>query len=505
MATHNETDTSSSRLSEYAWSSGQRLKYLYFILGALVVFIYSYGHMTIVDIPGKKLFIIAFLAFGIVSLARYSIDKWFFVQDPNLELVNKEFFISLGLFLTAGVIGFLAIYQLNEEIPRLTAYKFLIGATVYGYFSAVDNALYTERRCFYERRYIFFARNIAPASGTRRMRLFILSTVLITVLAFYFTAHFAYYRLSEHIYKDANLTHEAFLIDMIIMSALIIGFSMRVAHTYSQNQKYLLDTQISSLQQIQKGNLDSFVPIMSNDEFALIAQNTNKMLEELKEKQKVSQVLERIVSPNIMQKLLANDANMLKQGQKYEVAILFCDLRRFTSFVENTSPDKVIRFLNAFFAKISDLISAHEGLINKFMGDAILAVFGIEGKEKATENAIHAAFHIISHTQTIHLGDSEKIDIGIGIHMGHAVAGTIGSADRYEYTFIGDVVNTASRLDGLSKRLGYRIIISDDVYNPLPEKLKARFTELGPQKIRGKTEYVRVYGAISDMDLSAIQ
>lgn len=500
MAAQRSTDILNALMTDQIWSSGRRLRYLYFVLGALVVFIYSHGHTTIMDIAGHKLFMVTMLSFAVIAIARYTIDHWFFIQDPNLELVNKEFFISLGLYLAAGLFGFLLLAYYGESILQITTYKFFIGTAVYGYFVAVDSALTTERRCYYERRYIF-AKNITTSSSTSRMRLFILTTILITVLAFYFSAHSILYNLLENTNLDTSGIRDIFLFDIIIMTIIIIGFAMRVAHTYSQNQKYLLDTQIAALQQIQAGNLDSFVPIMSKDEFALIAQHTNKMLEELKEKQKVSDVLERIVSPNIMQKLLADDANMLKQGQKYEVAILFCDLRRFTTFVENTPPDQVIRFLNAFFAKISDLISAHNGLINKFMGDAILAVFGVDGKEKAIQNAIQAAFHIISHTQTIHLGDDNKFDIGIGIHMGHAVAGTIGSSERYEYTFIGDVVNTACRLDGLSKRLGYRIIISEEVHKFLSADHQTRFIDLGKQKIRGKSEAVRVYGAMSDIEL----
>jgi len=317
----------------------------------------------------------------------------------------------------------------------------------------------------------------------------------------YFSAHSVVYYLLANSGPSQNDIEIIFLYDIIFITMVIIGFSMRVSYTYAQNQKYLLDTQIKALQNIQKGDLDSYVPIMSKDEFALIAQNTNKMLEELKEKHKITSVLERIVSPDIMQRLLADDAAMLKQGQKYEVAILFCDLRRFTSFVETTPPDQVIRFLNAFFSKISDLVSTHNGLVNKFMGDAILGVFGSGSKDEAIQDAIQAAFHIITHTKTIRLGDADAFDIGIGIHTGYAVAGTIGSADRYEYTFIGDVVNTASRLDGLSKRLGYRIIISDDARELLSGELREKFVDLGYQNIRGKSEAVHVYGAISDSEL----
>jgi len=503
MATENQISLLNSLFSEHDWSSNQRLKYLYIILGALLVFIYSQGHTPDVKIDTTRLFLWTCLSFAAIAIARLAIDNWFFIQDPSQDIVNKEFFISLGLYIGAAILGYMLLNFNSEAIPKIISYKFIIGTVVYGYFVAVDNALNTERRCYYEQRFIF-AKEIRFDSGIKRLRMFIVTTILITIVALYFSAHTVLYQLLSGRQLDINALHNVFLYDIIIITAVIIGFAMRVAYSYSQNQKYLLDSQIKVLQELQNGNLDSFVPIMGHDEFALIAQQTNKMIEELREKQKVSSVLERIVSPNIMQKLLGADASMLKKGQEYEVAILFCDLRRFTTFVETTPPDQVIRFLNAFFAKISDLITAHNGLINKFMGDAILAVFGIDGKEHAADNAIQAAMHIISHTRTINLGDGKAFDIGVGVHMGRAVAGTIGSSERYEYTFIGDVVNTASRLDGLSKRLGYRIIVSDKVYNLLPEKMMERFVDLGPQRVRGKSDTVHVFGAVSDYEIGNI-
>jgi len=500
MASENHLSLLHNLFSEQSWSSNQRLKYLYIILGALLVFVYSQGHTPDLKFDSAQLFLFTCLSFSAIAIARYAIDNWFFLQDPNHDIVTTEFFISLGLYISAAIIGYVILTYTSLNVPRIIAYKFIIGTVVYGYFVAVDNALNTERRCYYERRFIF-AKDIQFESGTRRLRMFIVTTIMITIVALYFSAHLILFQLTDSKKLDLDAIHNVFLFDIVIITAVIIGLSMRVAYSYAQNQKYLLDSQLNVLHELQKGNLESFVPVMSNDEFAMIAHQTNKMIEELREKQKVSSVLERIVSPDIMQKLLGGDANMLKQGQEYEVAILFCDLRRFTAFVENTPPDQVIRFLNAFFAKISDLITAHNGLINKFMGDAILAVFGVDGKDSAAINAIQAAMHIISHTKTVNLGDGKEFDIGVGIHMGRAVAGTIGSADRYEYTFIGDVVNTASRLDGLSKRLGYRVIVSDKVYKHLPETLSDRFMDLGPQRVRGKSDPVHVYGAVSDYDV----
>jgi len=503
MATENQISLIHSMFTEQDWSSYQRLKYLYIVLGGLFVFIYCQGHSPDIKLDAVKLFLLTSLSFAAIAIVRLAIDNWIFVQDPSKDIVTKEFVISFGLYIGAGLLGHLLLKFSGDPIPGAIAYKFFISTVVYGYFVAVDSALNTERRCFHERRFIY-AKEFHFESSTKRLRMFIVTTILITIVALYLSAHSILYQIMGDDHISISALHNIFIFNIVVITVLIISFSMRVAYSYSQNQKHLLDSQLRVLQEVQNGNLDSFVPIMSNDEFALMAQQTNKMIEEIREKQKVSNLLERIVSPNIMQKLLGGDASMLKQGQKYEVAILFCDLRRFTTFVENTPPETVIRFLNAFFAKISDLISAYNGLINKFMGDAILAVFGIDGKDQAAYNALQAAMHIISHTKTINLGDGKEFDIGIGIHLGKAVAGTIGSADRYEYTFIGDVVNTASRLDGLSKRLGYRVIVSDKVFNQLPEDLRDMFFDLGSQRIRGKTESVHVYGAISDSEVRNI-
>ena len=129
------------------------------------------------------------------------------------------------------------------------------------------------------------------------------------------------------------------------------------------------------------------------------------------------------------------------------------------------------------------------------MGDAILAVFGTSNEDSPVEDAIHAVWDIMMHTQSNQVARGKMIDIGIGVHSGKAIAGIIGSNDRYEYTFIGDVVNTANRLDGLTKRLGYKVIISQEAFMQLNADEKERFTDLGIHKIRGKTEKVHVYGA----------
>jgi class 3 adenylate cyclase len=110
------------------------------------------------------------------------------------------------------------------------------------------------------------------------------------------------------------------------------------------------------------------------------------------------------------------------------------------------------------------------------------------------EDAVRSVLEILEHTRQFMLPDGSHPDMGAGIHFGKVMAGTIGSEQRYEYTFLGDAVNTASRLEGLTKRLKYRIVLSRDGYLELPESMRDRFTDLGKQRVRGKSEQIHVYG-----------
>jgi adenylate cyclase len=108
---------------------------------------------------------------------------------------------------------------------------------------------------------------------------------------------------------------------------------------------------------------------------------------------------------------------------------------------------------------------------------------------------MNTAWDILLHSEAVKTRNGTTFDIGIGVHRGRATACTIGSSERYEYTFIGDTVNTASRLDSMSKELGYRLITSEDVYKDLDQETQQRFTDLGSQPIRGKSSALHIYGA----------
>jgi adenylate cyclase len=293
---------------------------------------------------------------------------------------------------------------------------------------------------------------------------------------------------------EATVMH-VFIVDTFFVFGVILVLTLRLIHSYSMNMQHLFSTQLDVLRNVQSGDYTEYVPIVTRDEFGLLARQINIMIDGLRDREHIRKTLERIVSPSIMEKLLTTDDRTLKYGQEYDVAILFCDLREFTRFSEQSSAEDVIFFLNSYFSQMVKIVTANRGIINKFMGDAVLAVYGLDESEASVNDAVATAKTILEHGRNIMMPDGKHLDIGVGIHSGRVVAGTIGSDERYEYTFIGDAVNTASRLDGLTKRLGYSIIISGDAYSRLNEASKRLFTDMGMQVVRGKDEPVHVYGA----------
>lgn len=435
--------------------------------------------------------------FTIVSLARKKLEFGFVDNKPLLDQPQRQLVFELLIYLFVGVLFFIFEVLVFKQ-PYIIAGKLLSGVFFIGYFASIDSALKREHDCFYKLdRNQSNIQNTIPVS--RRVSLFFSITLLVVILANALSAY-SYMILNSVIQNDntrdmTEMLKNAYLIETFFTLGIVVSLTLRLIHSYSLNLQHLFDTQVDALQHIQDGKLDKYVPVLSRDEFGVIAQKTNLVIDELRDKEKIRQTLESIVSPDIMQKLMKSDLSLLEQGEKKHIAVFFCDLRKFTSYAEKNTPEDVIFFLNSYFGKIVDIVSEHNGIVNKFMGDAILAVFHLDNDTATIDDAVDTALDIVMHSHAICLPDGERFNVGIGIHMGYATAGTIGSQDRFEYTFIGDTVNIASRLDGLSKRLGYSIIISQETYQNLNKVTRERFIDLGEQKIRGKDVQIHVYGA----------
>lgn len=216
----------------------------------------------------------------------------------------------------------------------------------------------------------------------------------------------------------------------------------------------------------------------------------------LRERFRLRRVFDGYVSPVVMREILAGTLNPALGGVKQFGCVLFSDIRGYTSRSERMSPEQTIAFLNGYFERIVPIIHDHGGTVISFMGDGIMAVFGVP---QALPNPCAAAFEatrdMLAYLRDLNVELARRgempLDIGIGLHAGEGVAGHIGAAARHEYSLIGDVTNVASRLEGVTKEVGYHLVCSRAVVDRLEDR--ADLVPLGPRKIKGHSA-VEVYG-----------
>jgi len=215
-----------------------------------------------------------------------------------------------------------------------------------------------------------------------------------------------------------------------------------------------------------------------------------------RERREMRVLFGKYVSGRILEEVLKDPKKVALGGEEKELTILFSDIRGFTTISERTSPPELVRILNKYFSRMSAQIIAQEGVVDKYIGDAIMAFWGapLEDPEQA-DHALKAALGMVRELRALNqellaLGDPE-IKIGIGLYTGPAVAGNIGSEFRFNYTIIGDTVNVASRLEGLNKEYATEIIIGESTKNKLKVSYPFRF--LGEVSVKGRKEPVRIY------------
>ena len=215
-----------------------------------------------------------------------------------------------------------------------------------------------------------------------------------------------------------------------------------------------------------------------------------------RERKRIETAWGKRVSPEVLKMILANPSLQYVQGRTIQATVLFSDLRGFTTLCHSWHPEEVVRRLNEIFDRMSPIVQKHGGNIDKYIGDGIMAVFGdpIPQEDHARRAAL-AAIDMLRALEELKAqaearGD-QPINMGVGIHTGELVAGDIGSADRLEYTAIGDTVSTASRLEGLNKEYSTQIIISGDTKEQAGEDIPTRL--LDTTTVRGRETPLQVH------------
>jgi adenylate cyclase len=263
-----------------------------------------------------------------------------------------------------------------------------------------------------------------------------------------------------------------------------------------------------SMQVVETGDLDAAVAVSTDDEIAHLAAAFNRMVAGLKREALVRDLFGQYVSPEVARLAIEQEGRL--EGQVTECTVLFVDIRRFTSLAEVLPPTRLIGILNRYFERMLSVVEAEGGIVNKFGGDSLLAVFGspLNPTRDHAERAVRAALRMRVALAKFNLEqvaeEMPELHVGFGLATGELVAGNIGNARKREYTVIGDPVNLAARLQELTPELGADVLMNATTARGATGV--ASFRSLGKIEIRGRAEPVEVFSAeeASPTDAAAV-
>ena len=285
--------------------------------------------------------------------------------------------------------------------------------------------------------------------------------------------------------------------EIIFITAICVITSVVLAVFVSRSVSVPLGKMKMAMKGVEGGKLDVLAEILSNDEIGAVAEGFNYMLHGLKESEEIKESFGKYVSQEIRDEIIKG--NVSTDGEMKRVTLLFSDLRDFTPFVESTNPKQVVAIMNRYFSEMTEAIKQNRGLVLQYVGDEIEAVFGAPvSYDDHPDMAVKAALEMRRRLKTLnqHLEEEgmNPLQHGIGIHTGAVLAGNIGSKDRISYALVGDTVNLASRIEGLTKEYSCDIMLSQTnrsllTGNYLTEQLSA-------VKVKGRKEDVIIHKLI---------
>ncbi len=289
---------------------------------------------------------------------------------------------------------------------------------------------------------------------------------------------------------------------IMILTMLAVLLGVLVSYIITRGVVNPVRKLVQGMHGVRDGDLDISVQPTTKDEIAWLSEGFNDMVEGLRAKERITQTFGKYVDSRVVENMIGNPLMTKPGGDRRDMTIFFSDMAGFTKLSERLTPENVLNMLNAYFTTMSKPIQNHEGVIDKFIGDAIMAYWGppfTAPEVKATaacETALEQLMLLEGFKNEIGdvLGlrrDLPDIRIRIGIATGPAVVGTVGSSHHHNYTVLGDTVNLAARLESGSESYGVPCLVDkatrDDALN------KIVFREIDSLRVKGKLEPVRIY------------
>jgi adenylate cyclase len=279
-----------------------------------------------------------------------------------------------------------------------------------------------------------------------------------------------------------------------VLGAIGVAFtiSFELSALLSRSLLLPLEDLRRGTERVTAGDLAVRVPVLATDETGRLAQSFNQMVAGLEERERLREAFGAFVDPQLAERVLEEGTTL--EGEEVEVTVLFVDIREFTAFAERASAAEVVTELNRFYELVVPVLVRHGGHANKFVGDGLLAVFGAPDQlPDHGDRGVAAALEI---AEVVRRDYGGRLRIGIGVNSGRVVAGTIGGGGRVEFTVIGDTVNTAARVEAITRETDDVVLVTDATCALLRED-HGGFAQRGAVTLRGRSEPVKVHAALA--------
>src|SRR5215831_172934 len=286
----------------------------------------------------------------------------------------------------------------------------------------------------------------------------------------------------------------------LFVIAVILGLGMSAAG--AKRLVRTLGRVVEGAKAIEAGDLKVTVPVTTKDEIGQLAQAFNRMAEELRNKERIKETFGKYLDPRVVARLIDTTKEDLDQAERRVATVLFSDLRGFTALSEQLTATAMVKLLNHYFTVVAEQIRAHNGIVEKYIGDAVVA-FWAAPFSTGDEHAASACLAALAHRDAVAAIRPElsqilglrrnipQLTVRIGIATGEVVVGTIGAPTAKSFAAIGDITNLASRLEGVNKVYGTTVIITKETYRLAQQIVEAR--ELDVVVVMGKSEPVQIF------------
>lgn len=315
------------------------------------------------------------------------------------------------------------------------------------------------------------------------------------VLAIPFESHagLTFYAVLERSIEEGLLPFESLLYGLFVLFLMSLLITILGSNLIARRITQPVSALVSAVGRISKGDYSEALGIRRNDDIGKLANAFNDLSRGLEERDRVQDLLGKVTSPAIANQLLKQEINL--GGEERVVTILFADIRNFTTLCEILTPRQSLELLNRYLAVMNMVIEKHGGVIDKYTGDGVMALFGAPvSQQDDAKQALLAALEMKDKldelTKKLALENLPDPDVGIGINTARVIAGNIGSHSRLNYTVLGDGVNLAARFEGLTKRYGVKIVVGESTYEAVPN---IEYKELDKVRAKGKTVPVRIF------------